>query len=726
MAKYHISYAVTPLNTLLFLPSSPSPHLPALSLTLSTTYHLTLTMTGSTSLTEELRHAISNNRSSTSTLFSIGGRQNLSYASCWNILHLHKKWLLNQAISLCHDCNDVLTKRDSNDKHRQLKKNEIIIDDVVISYLADNSPDLLLSLLSCIDLTTRNTEQHDDNDDDVMLSSLPLPLPAMINVRWTPLEIQRALRVHHATTDIGDGNDKQRHHVTILIYGEGYEKSAKEAVQLLKKCDQSHYAVALPLPLFANHTRKHHSNDIATTKTRNLHHCTSSIREPDSDALILFTSGTSSPNGAKGVRLSHRSLYIQAHAKTCPPCNYDKDTRVVATTVPWFHVGGISSALAIVLGGGCFVFPSSSADGDYYQQGQIASVRGGVEKKGFDPVTVLQSLLPRSLSPSKQMRGESTTESIAANTLVVVPAMLHAMFQRQQNQLLPNHSVRLILVGGQSIGDKLYQQTREYFPRARIVQTYACTEAGSSITFLDLGYASTPSAGTADTATIQNIDGEKKEQCRVADSRAATLVGAPPRHIEIGIFDEKSDEDNIVPLPRGQMGIIGTRGSHVMSGYWTRGSDIKSNKRTQRSEDWMLTNDLGYIDGRNLYFCGRANDVIRTGGESVLTTEVEKVIISHPNVMECAVFALPDEKFGDAVCAALVLQSVMEDNVAVREDEVWRMKMRKHCERHQLAGFKRPRRVFCMDALPRNSSGKVLKYEIVKACASDSSNRSRL
>ena len=243
---------------------------------------LTMMVMESTSLTEELRHAISNNRSSNSPLFSIGGHQNLSYATCCNILHLHKKWLLNQAISLCHDCNDVLTtKSDSNDEHRQLNKNEIIIDDVVIGYLADNSPDLLLSLLGCIDLTTtRNNEQHDDED-------LPLPLPAMINVRWTPLEIQQALRVHHATADISDGIDKKRHHVTILIYGEGYEKSAKEAVQLLKKYDdnQSHYAVALPLPLFTSDTKNHHSNNIAMAATRNYHHCTSSTPSQPRDAL---------------------------------------------------------------------------------------------------------------------------------------------------------------------------------------------------------------------------------------------------------------------------------------------------------------------------------------------------------------------------------------------------------------------------------------------------------
>jgi len=59
---------------------------------------------------------------------------------------------------------------------------------------------------------------------------------------------------------------------------------------------------------------------------------------------------------------------------------------------------------------------------------------------------------------------------------------------------------------------------------------------------------------------------------------------------------------------------------------------------------------------KDIFFCGRANDVIRTGGESVPATEVERVIKTHADVTECAVFALPDEKFGEAVCPAVVLE----------------------------------------------------------------------
>ncbi|KAL7437650.1 hypothetical protein ACHAXM_005741 [Skeletonema potamos] len=655
-------------------------------------------MTDSSSLTVELQHASSNNYNvgNAPLLFSIGNNQSLSYDTCWDIVHLHKKWISNKIISARDDAWKI-------DEHIKLSSQPKI--DVVIGYLADNSPDLLLSMLGCIDLAHCTSTKSNSSDSNECAKALS-PLPAMINVRWTPFEIQQALRVHADNIE-KETVDATRLHITIILYGQGYEASARQAVHLMTgDTINQHFAVALPLPFFGN-------NMNSTPNHRSLYHGNHSNRKriSSSDALILFTSGTSSPNGAKGVRLSHRSLFIQAQAKTCPPCNYDSRSRVVATTVPWFHIGGISSAFAVILGGGCLVFPS------IHEENQDGSE--GVRRKGFEPKIVLQLLLPR--LPSEQ-GGVRAAESIAANTLVVVPAMLHAMFQQQQQQNLPpNENVRLILVGGQSIGDDLYQHARQFFPKARIVQTYACTEAGSSITFLDLGYSTANSVGAVVRADVEQkpkLDG-------------ATLVGVPPRHIEIGIFDERSDKSNLIFLPKGHMGIIGTRGPHVMSGYWSRGTTSIRDERSLQVNDWMLTNDLGYIDdqgGNHLYFCGRVNDVIRTGGESVLATEVENVIIMHPHVVECAIFALPDEKFGDAVCAAIVIKGDarhMEEGGVV-EDDQWRMLMRKHCQQQQLAGFKRPRHVFLMHSLPRNSSGKVLKYKIVKACATCTSNSSRL
>jgi len=449
----------------------------------------------------------------------------------------------------------------------------------------------------------------------------------------------------------------------------------------------------------------------------------------NSDAILLFTSGTSSPNGAKGVKLSHKSLYIQSIAKTRHPCNYNKDTNMIATTVPWFHVGGLSSVLAVMFAGGMLVFPPQD-------DGNSRSVDGGKGKKRFQSQKILQSIQP-----------EASTANISANTLVVVPAMLHSIVEYHNNHShqptsttttsYPN--VKLILVGGQSIGSgKLYKSIRNLFPKARIVQTYACTEAGSSITFEDLGYWN----GNSSTGKIIDYMLERKEATNGSDvdnkgrssqMDGATCVGLPPSHIEIGIFNTEQvaagSSSSLKQLPNGQMGIIGTCGPHTMSGYWNRG-DQSSTKSQQNENEWMLTNDLGYIHPitNKLYFCGRANDVIRTGGESVLATEVERIIGMYDGIEECAVFALPDVKFGEAVCAAVVMSSSLAStigNVVVEYDQM-KHKLRAYCSKQQLAGFKQPRKVFYMKALPRNSSGKVLKHEIIRLCASISKDRSRL
>jgi len=634
------------------------------------------------------------------------------------------------------------------DEHRQWLEDEIAqchqsvigsdatASDVVVAFLGDNCPDLLLSVLACMDLSSSSALEATQGKK---------LLPAMLNARWTPAEMERTLRPSSKDATKID-NQRNHHlssnaHVTILLYGFGYERAAKEAMRLMNgdHNDFRHFAMALSLPELAekyysatNLNALHNSVQNVTPPNRVMNHDSGTVPNTQieeenisgEDALILFTSGTSSPNGAKGVRLSHRSLLIQAYAKTQLPCCYDHQTNVVATTVPWFHVGGMSSALAVMLAGGCLIFPHSSEG-----------------EKGFQPGRVLQSIQPCSLLTSRM-----DSQSIqAANTLVVVPAMLHAIANHVQSRngnktsttLNVFANVKLILVGGQSIGNgKLYKQTRQLFPKARIVQTYACTEAGSSITFQDLGWKSDGDNGKNNSNL--GLDAEEIGQNNNGLEEASTCVGSPPPHIQIGIFDAKANSQ-LKPslLAHGKMGIIGTRGPHTMSGYWSRNfGNTNSVNPFDPKEDWMLTNDLGYIHPQTgkLYFCGRANDVIRTGGESVLATEVERVLDNHHDIIECAVFALPDEKFGEAVCAAVVLkdESTSAAPLAncsgdVMEDEERKKQIRNYCAEHHVAGFKRPRRVFCLRALPRNSSGKVLKHAIIRICASKfSPQRSRL
>jgi len=577
--------------------------------------------------------------------------QIITHQECWAIVDRQKDWLLKMIQQVLVEIGDY----NQNPK------------DIIIAYLSDNSPDLLMNLLACIDLT----ERHFSNMTNVIL-------PAMMNVRWTPVEISRVL---NPTTK---GTNGSTLFVTTLLYGYGYEKAAAEAIMHMNKTSvdgkRCHIAVALPIPIFragseiGQQTKLTHDNN--TTQTSFSHNNAS-----NKDAILLFTSGTSSSLGIpKGVRLSHRSLFVQAMAKTQSPCSYDNNTVMAANTVPLFHIGGLSSLLAVVLSGGCLMFPCTN---------------DGSRNTGFQPNVVLESLTTKN----------AAKWHLGVNTLVVVPAMLHVMYEylvnvgKKLNSKVYFPHVRLILVGGQSIGNGLlHSQTRLYFPNARIVQTYACTEAGSSITFAD----------TTDCRCGQ-----------VSSIAGATCVGHAPSHIQVKIFDAERQ-----PLPDGELGIICTLGPHTMIGYWNRGDLLTV--APSETNDWMLTSDLGYIHPMSgeLYFSGRANDVIRTGGESVMATEVEKVLTSHPDLFEVAVFGLPDEKFGEVVCAAAVV--VSKKSSSSLEDNGMLISIRQHCAKQQLAGFKHPRMIFRMQSLPRNSSGKVLKQQIIRTCSQLLATSSRL
>ncbi|KAL7512559.1 hypothetical protein ACHAXN_009600 [Cyclotella atomus] len=626
-----------------------------------------------TTLTDHLKHKTQSNNAASPAFFisqsengngTVANGKNyqiLTYDDCWDIVDQQKRWLLKEIHQVTRDVA-------ANDQAHQ---------DVIVGYLSDNSPNLLTSLLGCIDLTKLDFP-----------NALNGIIPAMMNVRWTPLEIARVLSPkQNSSGDDNTTNHSSTSFVTILLYGDRYEKGAAEAIDCIqtnaKMHGQCHCAVALALPSFTPNRMGSRKQDTQTLVS--LQNGSSSNHDVSfSDAILLFTSGTSSAHGIpKGVRLSHKSLFVQAFAKTQYPCYYDQKTVLAANTVPLFHVGGLSSLLAVLLGGGSLVFPDN--------------IETALKDKGFQPELVLESLSTGSIS--SDFRG--------VNTLVVVPAMLHSIYEQIRNESCSStpifSHVRLVLVGGQSLGNgSLYSHTRQYFPNARIVQTYACTEAGSSMTFEDLGF---------------NNHKCSRPNSNEAVIPGATCVGLPPAHIQIGIFGDKKE-----PLSHdcGEVGIIGTRGTHVMSGYWNRGDTRTQSIETIHSR-WMFTSDVGYIDANSgkLYFCGRVNDVIRTGGESVLATEVEDVIGLHPDIADIAVFALPHEKFGEVVCAAVVTRNRLES------DELQTL-LRHHCTMHNLAGFKHPRRVFCMQSLPRNSSGKVLKQSIAKSCSQMLTTESRL
>ena len=118
---------------------------------------------------------------------------------------------------------------------------------------------------------------------------------------------------------------------------------------------------------------------------------------------------------------------------------------------------------------------------------------------------------------------------------------------------------------------------------------------------------------------------------------------------------------------------------------------------------WHRTGDIGYLDEENyLFIVDRAKDMIITGGFTVYSAEVEQALMRHPAVQDCAVFGLPDDKWGERVCAVVKLRvgqsAVATDILAVVKSDI--------------GSVKTPKSLEIWDDLPRSKVGKVLKKEI--------------
>ncbi len=150
-----------------------------------------------------------------------------------------------------------------------------------------------------------------------------------------------------------------------------------------------------------------------------------------------------------------------------------------------------------------------------------------------------------------------------------------------------------------------------------------------------------------------------------------------------------------------EIGEIEVRGPHVFAGYLNRPD---TTAESFDPDGWFRTGDLGQVSADGYYaITGRAKELIISGGYNIYPREVEEALQSCPGVAEAAVFGQPDPEFGERVCAAVV-----------RSDPALTVKtVIEHCQT-QLAGYKKPRRVFFVDALPRNAMGKVQKNTLAE------------
>ena len=174
--------------------------------------------------------------------------------------------------------------------------------------------------------------------------------------------------------------------------------------------------------------------------------------------------------------------------------------------------------------------------------------------------------------------------------------------------------------------------------------------------------------------------------------RRTTTVGRVQPHLECKVIDL---EGNVVPV--GEKGELCTKGYSVMTGYW---GDEERTKQVV-IDGWMHTGDLATIDAEG--YCnivGRVKDMLIRGGENVYPREVEEFLFRHPKVQSVQVFGVPDQKYGEEVCAWIVLKP----GETATEDEI-----RDFC-REQIAHYKVPRYVRFVDELPMTVTGKAQKF----------------
>jgi acyl-CoA synthetase (AMP-forming)/AMP-acid ligase II len=255
--------------------------------------------------------------------------------------------------------------------------------------------------------------------------------------------------------------------------------------------------------------------------------------------------------------------------------------------------------------------------------------------------------------------------------LLLVPAMILFLVQAPQIRETDLSSLRLIVYGAAPIPAELLKQALAIFP-CGFQQVYGLTETTGAITLLP----------------PQDHD--------PADARKLLSCGYAQKGTRLRIVGDDGKD-----LPPGEVGEIAVCSPQVMGGYW------RLPEATARAVqgDWFFTGDAGYLDAKGyLYIYDRVKDMIVSGGENIYPAEVESALFGHPAVADVAVIGVPDERWGEAVKAVVVRRAGAE--VTPGELITW--------ARERIAGYKLPKSVDFIEALPRNPTGKILKRELRK------------
>jgi len=254
------------------------------------------------------------------------------------------------------------------------------------------------------------------------------------------------------------------------------------------------------------------------------------------------------------------------------------------------------------------------------------------------------------------------------NHAFLVPALLNFLLQQPACRGTDFASLKAILYGASPIPEELLKASIATFG-CQFIQAYGLTETTGAVVLL-------------------------AAREHVAGSLRLRACGLPTFGTELKIVDEAGNE-----LAPGHVGEIVIKGPAVMKGYWNRPEATAAAIR----DGWFYSGDAGYLDRDGfLYIHDRVKDMIVSGGENIYPAEVESVLFGHPAVADVAVIGVPDEQWGESVKAIVV----RKPGATLQAEELMQFCAGK------LGGYKRPRSVEFVEALPRNPTGKILKREL--------------
>ena len=313
----------------------------------------------------------------------------------------------------------------------------------------------------------------------------------------------------------------------------------------------------------------------------------------------------------------------------------------IVVTVPPYHIAGISAVLS-----------------------STYACRRMVQLENFEPVAWLDAC-----------RNENVSNAF------LVPTMLQRIVDRLGDQPAVLPSLKALAYGGGKMPLSTIQKAMQLFPGVDFTNAYGLTETSSTIAVL--GPEDHRAAASSDDPAVR---------------RRLGSVGKPAA-VELEIRDESGKV-----LGPEEAGLVFVRGPQVSGEYLLDKSAQAGQQGSQLDADgWFPTKDRGYLDAEGyLFLDGRADDVIVRGGENISPGEIEDVLLAHPAVADVAVVAMPDEQWGEAVAAAVVLKEGGKTTAQELQALV----------KGKLRSSRVPQAIVFKDALPYNETGKVLRRVI--------------